>query len=325
MSQIFDALLRSEAERSGRDLSGLSGADALLRLAERQATTKWASATLLDQPHPAADLENHSRFDQQVASVSPQTFAIPREAEPLVVDRRPDTIGKFQSVKVSTSSNSKLVCLTDPESPTAEAFRLLVVRLRNLRRQRTLKSVLITSTIPQEGKSTVSANLACALAQNTAERTLLVEGDLRLPAEGQMFGIGSLPGICEWLQGQETVPTNIYHLKEPNLWILPAGSAGKTPLELMQSPRLPLLMEQLSAQFDWIIIDTPPVLPLADTSIWSRMADGILLVTRQGISEKKQLERGLQALAPEKLIGALLNCASASAYDSYYYRPSKTD
>jgi Mrp family chromosome partitioning ATPase len=140
-----------------------------------------------------------------------------------------------------------------------------------------------------------------------------------------MFGIGSLPGICEWLQGQDTVPANIYHLEEPNLWILPAGSAGKTPLELMQSPRLPLLMEQLSAQFDWIIIDTPPVLPLADTSIWSRMADGILLVARQGISEKKQLERGLQALAPEKLIGALLNCASASAYDSYYYRPSKTD
>jgi capsular exopolysaccharide synthesis family protein len=324
MSQIFDALLRSEAERSGRDLSGLPGADALLRLAERQATTKWASAALLDQPHLADDLESRARFDQH-APVAPETFAIPREAAPRAVDRRPDIMGQFQSLKGSTSTNSKLVCLTDPESPTAEAFRLLVVRLRNLRRQRTLKNVLITSTIPQEGKSTVSANLACALAQNTAERTLLVEGDLRLPAEGQMFGIGSLPGICEWLQGQDTVPTNIYHLEEPNLWILPAGSAGKTPLELMQSPRLPLLMEQLSAQFDWIIIDTPPVLPLADTSIWSRMADGILLVARQGISEKKQLERGLQALAPEKLIGALLNCANASAYDSYYYRPSKTD
>jgi capsular exopolysaccharide synthesis family protein len=323
MSQIFDALLRSEAERSGRDLSGLSGADALLRLAERQATTKGTTAALLDQRDIADDLESRTRINYEVASISPDTLAIPQEAAPLAADRRPDIVEQFQSLNVSPSSNSRLVCLTDPESPTAEAFRLLVVRLRNLRRQRTLKKVLITSTIPKEGKSTVSANLACALAQNIGERTLLVEGDLRLPAEVQIFGLGSLPGICEWLQGQDNVPTNIYHLEKPNLWILPAGSAGKTPLELMQSPRLPLLMEQLSAQFDWIVIDSPPVLPLADTSIWTRMADGVLLVTRQGISEKKQMERGLQALPPEKLIGALLNCSSASAYDSYYYRPSK--
>ena len=79
-------------------------------------------------------------------------------------------------------------------------------------------------------------------------------------------------------------------------------------------------MDQLAANFDWIIIDSPPVLPLADTSIWMRMADGILLVTRQGTTEKKQLQKGLEALDPKKTLGALVNGATVSAYSGYYYR-----
>jgi Mrp family chromosome partitioning ATPase len=81
-------------------------------------------------------------------------------------------------------------------------------------------------------------------------------------------------------------------------------------------------MDQLAACFDWVIIDSPPVLPLADTSIWMRLAEGILVVVRQGTSEKQQLQRGLEALEQKKLLGALLNCAAASAYSDYYYRAS---
>ena len=235
---------------------------------------------------------------------------------------RLDILSRFESLSISLSPQSRLVCLHDREHPTAEALRLLAVRLRDLRQLRPLKKLLITSTIPQEGKSTIAANLACALAHVSDERTLLVEGDLRRPSLSQMFGIHNARGICEWLQDEDGSLSGVYHLDDAGLWILPSGGTSGNPLELLQSQRLPALMEQLAACFDWIIIDSPPVLPLADTSIWMRLADGILLVTRQGTTEKQQLQKGIEVLDSHKLLGALLNGTIASAYSGYYYRSS---
>lgn len=166
----------------------------------------------------------------------------------------------------------------------------------------------------------VAANLASALLRRTQQKTLLLEGDLRRPCLAQLFGLGKPPGICECLQGERGAMTSIYHLEGPGFWILPAGKAQRDPLELMQSGRLPALMDQLTAWFDWIIIDSPPVLPLADTSIWMRLANGILLVTRQGTTVKKQLQRGLEAIETSKLLGALVNCAEDTGCSDYYYR-----
>ncbi len=106
--------------------------------------------------------------------------------------------------------------------------------------------------------------------------------------------------------------------------MLPAGSAPQNPLELMQAGKLSPLMEQLEAWFDWIVIDSPPVLPLADTSLWSRLADGILLVTRTGITEKQQLQRGIEAIEKSKLLGALVNSSSNASHADYYQRYSYT-
>jgi capsular exopolysaccharide synthesis family protein len=181
--------------------------------------------------------------------------------------------------------------------------------------------VLITSTIPEEGKSLVAANLACALAVGSQEKTLLLEGDLRRPSLSAKFGLGRNPGLCECLKGERTLATSIYRLEGLNLWILPAGSTPSNAQELLQSGRLASLMEELTASFDCIVIDSPPVLPLADTSIWMRLANGILLVTRQGITQKRSLLRGIEALEQKKLIGALVNSSTASsAKDYYYYR-----
>jgi capsular exopolysaccharide synthesis family protein len=165
----------------------------------------------------------------------------------------------------------------------------------------------------------VAANLACTLARRKEQRTLLLEGDVRRPALSKMFGLDRIPGICEWLQDDHRQMTNIYYLEGPGFWILPAGSASGNPLELLQSRKLSIVMDQLSTLFDWIVIDSPPVLPLADTSVWSRLADGILLVARQGTTEKRQLQRGLEALDQKKLIGALLNCSQSSALSEHYY------
>jgi capsular exopolysaccharide synthesis family protein len=182
--------------------------------------------------------------------------------------------------------------------------------------------VLITSTIPQEGKSMVAGNLACALAQKTDQRVLLLEGDLRRPSLSQIFGLGKRPGLNECLRGEQPLAASIYHLEEAGLWILPAGSVPSDALELLQSGRLSTLMDQVAQWFDWIIIDSPPVLPLADTSVWMRLADGILLITRQGTTDKRLLQRGLEALEPKKLIGAVLNSSKSSGEENYYYSPA---
>jgi capsular exopolysaccharide synthesis family protein len=286
MSHIFDALQRSEAEREGTDASlaepsTFSVATELLQAAERK--RRGASAASIDRPDLSGSLD------------------------------------QFPSLPVSILPNSRLVSVGEEESLGAEKFRFLAVRLRQLRQSRPLQKVLITSTIPQEGKSTVAANLACTLARRKQHKTLLLEGDLRRPTVAQKFGLGGVPGLSEWLRG-ESQSMNIYRLEALGLWVLPAGSAPENPLELMQSGKLSPLMDRLTAWFDWIVIDSPPVLPLADTSIWARLADGILLVTRKSITERQQLRRGLEALEPAKLLGALVNGSTDAAHSDYYQR-----
>ncbi|MGA9585842.1 MAG: polysaccharide biosynthesis tyrosine autokinase [Terracidiphilus sp.] len=237
---------------------------------------------------------------------------------------RPEQEGPMQCevLNIALSADSHLMSLPDSESPANEAFHLLGVRLRHMRRQRPLKKVLITSTIPQEGKSMVAANLACTLALRTQQKVLLLEGDIRRPTQSKIFGIGNKPGICAWLDGEKPLINCLYRLAQPGIWILPAGVSTGNSLELLQSGRVTPMMEQLTNWFDWVVIDSPPILPLADTSVWTNMADGILLVTRQGTTQKRQLQRGLEALGPQKLIGALLNSATNAAHSDYYYRPT---
>jgi len=134
------------------------------------------------------------------------------------------------------------------------------------------------------------------------------------------FGLSHLPGLGEWLQSDPGTMRNIYYLEELGLWFMPAGRPPENPLELMQSGRLADLLQQLTTGFDWIVIDSPPVMPLADTSVWSRFADGVLLVAREGKTEKKQLQRGLEDLDQSKLLGLVLNSCSTSDHSNYYQR-----
>jgi capsular exopolysaccharide synthesis family protein len=322
MSRIFDALKRSEAERSGIDLSELSEAAETLQFTEHSAASRWNAASLSGQPNATkgADRDASSGLANGLPpGTTPAASAVVELPE---TENHLDPFGQFQSLQVSVSPQSRLVSLTEGASPAAEAFRLLTVRLRHLRRDRPLKKVLITSTIPQEGKSMVAGNLACTLALRTHQKVLLLEGDLRRPSLSKMFGLGNNPGLCEWLEGERSLAAGIYQLEGPDIWILPSGSAPSNALELLQSGRLSTLMDQLATWFDWIIIDSPPVLPLADTSIWIRLSDGVLLTTRQGITEKRSLLRGLEAVEPKKLIGALVNSSNNAAASDYYYSPT---
>ncbi len=319
MSLIFDALQRSEAEHSGVDRSALSAATDVLQRAEVRARSERNFLDQFEQPGP------EQRVDPGISirpAGIPQAAISVDAAEPtesLANDSHVEDFGGFQSLKVVVPPQNRLVCFTDNESLAAEKFRFLGISLQNLRRERPLKKVLITSTIPREGKSTVSANLACSLAKRTQQRTLLLEGDVRRPSLSQLFGLGRVSGISECLQGEHSLLTSIHHLEGPGFWFLPAGSDPKHPLELMQSGRLSAAMDQLAAWFDWIIIDSPPVMPLADTSVWMRLADGILLVVRQGTTEKGHLKSGLEVLERGKIIGAVLNGSNRLAQNDYYY------
>jgi len=314
MSHIFDALQRSEAEQSGteapRSESTLPVATDLLELAERKRRT--TSGTVTDRQMTRREIDRPG--SDRPGSDRPQN-----DRQQLERQEPPSVVDQFPSLPVSIPPDSRLVSVGEEESLGAEKFRFLAVRLRQLRQSRPLKKVLVTSTIPQEGKSTVAANLACTLARRKQHKTLLLEGDLRRPGVAGKFGLGTVPGLCEWLRG-ETETRNIYRLEALGLWILPAGSAPENPLELMQSGKLSSLMEELASWFDWIVIDSPPVLPLADTSLWARQADGILLVTRKGITEKHQLQRGLEALEHSKLLGALVNGSTDTVHSDYYLR-----
>jgi capsular exopolysaccharide synthesis family protein len=307
MSRIFDAL-----QRSGTEHSGIEYPDMI------SIATEVFEAPRHEAPSDQALTDQAETFPPAIAQVQ-QTEETAQEGE-----KEERVLAEFPSMKVRVPPTSRLVYFTEPDGLAAEKFRFLGVRLRQLQQNRPLKKILVTSTIPQEGKSLVSANLAGVLAQRK-QKVLLIDGDLRRPVLAQQFGLGRLSGLGEWLQSGLRTPSNIYHLGAPGFWLMPAGDPPANPIELMQSGRLSELMRQLATMFDWIIVDSPPLLPLADTTIWSRVTDGTLLVAREGMTEKARLQRGLEILKKSDLLGVVLNgCMNPSHKTYYYYSQPKT-
>ena len=316
MSRIFDALQRAEEERRGSMASSPMTATELLERAERQARSQRKAerrvASISERVLTSGD-------GKQLAAGSARNNVSLREPEEM---RTPPA--DLQILHLSQSFHERLVALSAPSSPAAEAFRLLSVRLRNLRRERPLTTLLISSTSPQEGKSLIAANLACTLARVSRQSVLLLEGDVRRPSQGELFRLDSLPGICEYFRGDRNLKDCIYRLEEAGIWFLPAGRAQENSPELIQAAPLAVMSAQACEWFDWVIIDSPPILPLADTSAWEKMADGVLLVARRGVTAKRKLQRGAEAIDEKKLIGTVMNSSARSADEDYYYykRPS---
>jgi capsular exopolysaccharide synthesis family protein len=335
MSRIFDALQRSGTEQSGVEYPDLISVVTEVFEAPREqrpiadpptapepATAQAALLRSISVPPMSFQPVSDQPVAVQSADVQPSSVQT-TTTDPFTKEVTGDGPLAFPSLEVVPTTTSRLVFMTEPDSLAAEKFRFLGVRLRQLQQSRPLKKVLVTSTIPEEGKSTVSANLAGVLARRK-QSVLLIEGDLRRPTLAQQFGLGRLAGLGEWLQSGRQTVTNVYRLEGPDFWFLPAGNPPENPLELLQSGRLSYLMGQLSNLFDWIIVDSPPLLPLADTTVWARVTDGTLLVAREGKSEKKQLQRGLEALKKSDLLGVVLNGCIHPDHKSYYQRYSPT-
>jgi capsular exopolysaccharide synthesis family protein len=319
MSLIFEALQKCECERRGVELSTVLTATELLQLAERHSISDREGAL---QAEGLGITENTEASGSFLLPAGPRLV---RAIEGSIADessadnQESEAFSQFQPLQISIPPQSRLVCLTESDSLVAEKFRYLGASLQQARRSRPLKKILITSAVPQEGKTMVAANLACSLARATGQRTLLLDGDLRRPSIAKTLGLGDIPGVCEWLQDKCSLMKSIYHINNHGFWVMPAGGIPGIPLELLQLGKLSPLMDQLAKWFDWIIIDSPPALTLADTIVWMRLADGILLIVRKGVSGKRQLQKSLETIEQKKLIGALLNCSSRSAENEYYY------
>jgi len=234
------------------------------------------------------------------------------------VSSEPVDIKGFKKLSLTPLPGSRLVCLSQQGSLGAEKLRLLALRLKNQRESRRLRKLLITSTMPSEGKSLTAANLAITLSRSKHLKTLLMECDLRRPTLGQVLLGRTIPGISEYLQGSLPLSEVIYETDPSGFFFLPAGFPPVNPLELMQSAKFQALLEQMSSMFDWILIDSPPVLPLADTSLLMRMSDGVLMVAREGVTEKKPLQKAVEAIDPSLMLGIVLNCCSNADHENYY-------
>jgi capsular exopolysaccharide synthesis family protein len=288
----------------------------------------YESLSKLSSQHTQLDLTSPDRVPAGV--VPPEKLEAARDFRPEVTELRgtvpaPKTleIDRTRLVTLHPAPGARLVAWSEPNSLGAERFRALAVRLDAMRKQRELNSLQVTSSVINEGKSFVSANLGVTLARYSGSRTLLIEGDLHRPTVASMLGLKELKGISDWWSGQDQdIAHFIVRIDGTGLWFLPAGKAHDRPSEILHSTRLAEAFVQLTSRFDWIIVDSTPMLPVIDTNLWSRLVDGTLLVVREGVTPLKSLKNGLHSLDHPKLIGVVINEASEfdqANYDGNYY------
>lgn len=211
----------------------------------------------------------------------------------------------------------------DPAMPAVmrEQFRTLRSRLYQLRDKQPLRTLLVTSSLPGEGKTFIANNLAQALARQQDCRVLLIDGDLRRPDLHVGFGAPSTPGLTEYLKAEAEEIAVIQRGMREYLCFIAAGSRTDNPAELLANGRLKTLLERMGPIFDWVILDSPPTLPVSDALMLADLCDGVLTVIRAAHTEFDVAQKSCQQLREKNLLGVALNCADESAnYGSYYYQ-----
>jgi protein-tyrosine kinase len=202
----------------------------------------------------------------------------------------------------------------------SERFRTLRSRLCQIASTRTLRKLLVTSGVAGEGKTFVASNLAQSIVQQAERRVLLIDADLRAARLHAAFGAPGRPGLTEYLRGEADDYAVIQKGTDGNLCLIPAGSEVSNPSELLLNEKMKHLLNSLTPIFDWIIIDSPPALPVHDASILADLADGVLLVLRAGSTDLEVAEKAAAEFRSKNLLGVVLNQVEKSdSYGEYYY------
>jgi protein-tyrosine kinase len=202
----------------------------------------------------------------------------------------------------------------------AEQFRTLRSRLYQLRGSQQLRTLLIASSLPSEGKTFVTNNLAQAIVRQPDRRCLIIDADLRCSRLHVPLGAPPFPGLTDYLVGDADEATVIQHGQEGNLCFIPGGKEVANPSELLLNGRLKTLLERVTPIFDWVILDSPPLLPVADASLLADHVDGVILVVRAASTPTIAAERACQELQRRNVLGVVLNAVEESqSYGSYQF------
>jgi len=219
-----------------------------------------------------------------------------------------------------SAKRAPLVAQAGGRSPRSEAFRQLRTNLQFINVDQPPRVVVVTSSVPDEGKSSTAVNLAMSIAQ--AGRTvLLVEGDLRRPRAAEYLGLEGAVGLTNVLVGQVGVDDVLQPWGVGGLWVLPSGSIPPNPSELLASQNMIELLDSLRTRFDVVVIDSPPLLPVTDGAVTAARADGALLVVRYGSTTRAQVSAAAAALhaVDAKLLGCVMNMVSPKDSEAYSY------
>jgi capsular exopolysaccharide synthesis family protein len=202
----------------------------------------------------------------------------------------------------------------------AEQFRTLRSRLYQFRDNLTLRTVLITSSEAGEGKTFVVSNLAEAIVRQPDRRVLMIDADLRCARLHTVVGAPAGPGLTDYLRGKADETEIIQQGLGSNLCLIPGGTEVTNPSELLSNGRLKQLLDRVTPAFDWIILDSPPCLPVADACIVANYCDGILLVVRASTTPGEVAQRACQELKDKNLLGVVLNAVKKEdgSYGAYY-------
>jgi protein-tyrosine kinase len=194
----------------------------------------------------------------------------------------------------------------EPDPVLAEQFRRLAATLLHTQRADRLKSVMITSAVPAEGKTMTAINLALILSESYRRRVLLIDGDLRRPALSQAVNLSATEGLSDAIGSPDGHKVALVQLTEM-LTLLPAGKPMADPLSEVSSPRMGRLLEEATGRFDWVIIDTPPLGAAADAGLICPLVDAALLVIRAGHTPHAAVKRAIDTLGHDRILGVVLN------------------
>lgn len=251
------------------------------------------------------------------------------------IDSQPSLEGLLELVKTVPYQPSPEALVIDPlhphEAPTEE-FRTLRTRLNHLQSQQPIHTVVITSPSPAEGKSFAATNLALAEAQLAGNLTLLCDFDFRRPIVHNLFQVDRSPGITDYLQGKVQLHEAIRRIADTNLYIMPAGEAVINPLELLNLKEVKQMLDRLPSVFNWVILDSPPLLFAADANLLSTLCHGTILVARIGATTIDSITRAMQSLCQNNVLGIVVNGARRGElyskytyYHSYYSAPHEKE
>jgi len=301
MSRIHDALKRAEQERA---TSTGTHAEPVF---EQPAFDPGAFQPAYDQPHVQREvmpnLQPSSGSGPGMPSVSNYETLLARCAQ-----------GEW-----TPDSRTMLFFNDDDARIGAEEFRTLRSRLYQIREKMPLKRLMVTSALPKEGKSFVAANLAQVMVRQHGRRALVIDADLRNPGMHRHLGAAQSPGLGDYLMGQCDEFAALQRGPMENLFFMPAGKPVGSAPELLSNGRLKLLLQRVEPFFDWIILDTSPVIPVSDATLVAKFCDGILMVVRSNVTPSDMARRAREEFPDKLLLGVVLNGAAPGEQSKYYY------